>query len=219
MSVRPRGLWPPGLPRLASLRTWCTSTLPGSPHSSHRRVRSRVISSLRAVGGTGLGMRSVRTAFLVASQGDPAEPGYQIGLLPSRSTLASKHLRSPYRVWILACVWRPSSTRWTRCLAGRVGCTARSRIPCGCGPFLCSLPPNPACTFQRTGLSSDLCRVRDRVCVDPVISCRARGERQVPLRLLHCASLMVPSSFIACAPSPCGPSLAVSRLGGRYPAD
>ena len=68
-------------------------------------------------------------------------------------------------------------------LPGRVGCTARSRIPCGCGPFLCSLPPNPACTFQRTGLSSDLCRVRDRVCVDPVISCRARGERQVPLRL------------------------------------
>ena len=36
---------------------------------------------------------------------------------------------------------------------------------------------------------------------------------------LHCASLMVPSSFIACAPSPCGPSLAVSRLDGRYPAD
>jgi hypothetical protein len=104
-------------------------------------------------------------------------------------------------------------------VAGRVGCTARSRIPCGCGPFLCSLPPNPACTFQRTGLSSDLCRVRDRVCVDPVISCRARGERQVPLRLLHCASLMVPSSFIACAPSPCGPSLAVTRLVGRYPDD
>ena len=73
--------------------------------------------------------------------------------------------------------------------------------------------------FPGTGLSSDLCRVRDRVCVDPVISCRARGERQVPLRLLHCAFLMVPSSFIACAPSPCGPSLAVSRLDGRYPAD
>ena len=30
---------------------------------------------------------------------------------------------------------------------------------------------------------------------------------------------MVPSSFIACAPSPCGPSLAVSRLAGRYPDD
>ena len=36
---------------------------------------------------------------------------------------------------------------------------------------------------------------------------------------LHCASLMVPYRSIACAPSPCGPSLAVSRLDGRYPAD
>ena len=87
-----------------------------------------------------------------------------------------------------------------RCLPGRVGCTARSRIPCGCGPFLCSLPPNPACTFQRTGLSSD-------------------GERQVPLRV---SALRIPHgsfSLIACAPSPCGPSLAVSRLAGRYPDD
>jgi hypothetical protein len=33
--------------------------------------------------------------------------------------------------------------------ARRVGCTARSRIPCGCGPFLCSLPPNPACPLSR----------------------------------------------------------------------
>ena len=48
---------------------------------------------------------------------------------------------------------------------------------------------------------------------------RARGERQVPLRL---PALRIPHGrfpFIACAPSPCGPSLAVSRLGGRYPAD
>ena len=36
---------------------------------------------------------------------------------------------------------------------------------------------------------------------------------------LHFASLMVPLSFIACAPSPCGPDFPVSRLGGRYPAD
>src|SRR5690348_14648753 len=40
--------WPgPGSPRLVSLRTWCTSTLPGSPHSSHLLARSRVTSSLR----------------------------------------------------------------------------------------------------------------------------------------------------------------------------
>ena len=30
---------------------------------------------------------------------------------------------------------------------------------------------------------------------------------------------MVLNRSIACAPSPCGPPLAVSRLGGRYPAD
>jgi hypothetical protein len=36
---------------------------------------------------------------------------------------------------------------------------------------------------------------------------------------LHYAYLMVFNRSIACAPSPCGPSLAVSRLGGRYPAD
>src|SRR6266581_1029234 len=36
---------------------------------------------------------------------------------------------------------------------------------------------------------------------------------------LHFAYLMVLNRSIACAPSPCGPSLAVSRLGGRYPAD
>jgi hypothetical protein len=30
---------------------------------------------------------------------------------------------------------------------------------------------------------------------------------------------MVSSRSVACAPSPCGPLLAVSRLGGRYPAD
>jgi hypothetical protein len=36
---------------------------------------------------------------------------------------------------------------------------------------------------------------------------------------LHCASLMVINRSIACAPSPCGPALPVSRLGGRYPAD
>jgi integrase len=40
--------WPgPGVPRLASLRTWCTITVPGLPHSSHRRVRRRRTSSLR----------------------------------------------------------------------------------------------------------------------------------------------------------------------------
>src|ERR1039457_3514868 len=48
------------------------------------------------------------------------------------------------------------------------------------GPFPGSLPPNPACAFQRTGLSRDLCRVRDRVSVDPVMARRADDERLTP---------------------------------------
>ena len=48
------------------------------------------------------------------------------------------------------------------------------------GPFPGSLPPNPACTFQCTGLSRDLCRVRDGVRVDPVMAGRADDERLAP---------------------------------------
>ena len=47
-------------------------------------------------------------------------------------------------------------------------------------PFPCSLPPNPACGFHRTGLSSDLCRVLDGVCVDAVMARRADNERLAP---------------------------------------
>src|SRR5260221_10762824 len=52
--------------------------------------------------------------------------------------------------------------------------------PDGCGPFPRSLPPNPAGTFQCTGLSSDLCRVRDGVCVDVVMAYCADDERLAP---------------------------------------
>ena len=48
------------------------------------------------------------------------------------------------------------------------------------GPFPCSLPPNPACAVKRTGLSSDLCRVRDRVRVDVFVARRADDERLAP---------------------------------------
>ena len=48
------------------------------------------------------------------------------------------------------------------------------------GPFPCSLPPNPACTFRCTGLSSDLCRVRDWVRVDVLVACRADDEGLAP---------------------------------------
>jgi hypothetical protein len=47
MSAAQMGWSGPGVPRLASLRTWCTITVPGLPHSSHRRARSRRTSSLR----------------------------------------------------------------------------------------------------------------------------------------------------------------------------
>jgi integrase len=47
MSAAQMGWSGPGVPRLASLRTWCTITGPGLPHSSHRRARSRRTSSLR----------------------------------------------------------------------------------------------------------------------------------------------------------------------------
>ena len=48
------------------------------------------------------------------------------------------------------------------------------------GPFPGSLPPNPACTFRCTGLSSDLCRVRDGVRVDPVMAGAADDEGLAP---------------------------------------
>src|SRR4029450_10937806 len=69
------------------------------------------------------------------------------------------------------------------------------------GPFPGSLPPNPACPLSRH-------RAFQRL-----------ENAQRHFGWLHCASLMVIEPFIACAPSPCGPALPVSRLGGRYPAD
>jgi reverse transcriptase-like protein len=60
-----------------------------------------------------------------------------------------------------------------------VGWAAR-RGPGEPRPFPGSLPPNPAGGFHRTGLSSDLCRVRDRVRVDPVMARRADDERLAP---------------------------------------
>ena len=64
----------------------------------------------------------------------------------------------------------------------RVGCAARSRSRDGRGPFPRSLPPNPAGTFPGTGLSSDLCRVRDGVGVDVVVAGGADDEGLAP----HC---------------------------------
>src|SRR6266704_3269835 len=52
--------------------------------------------------------------------------------------------------------------------------------PGGCGPFPRSLPPNPAGIFRCTGLSSDLCRVRDGVRMDVVMAGGADDERLAP---------------------------------------
>src|SRR5271166_1204245 len=48
------------------------------------------------------------------------------------------------------------------------------------GPFPGSLPPNRTCTFSCIRLSSDLCRVRGGVRVDPVVAWRADDERLAP---------------------------------------
>src|SRR5260370_29479164 len=48
------------------------------------------------------------------------------------------------------------------------------------GPFPGSLPPNPACGFYRTGLSGDLCRVRDGARVDVLVAEGADDERLAP---------------------------------------
>ena len=80
------GWFGPAAPRLVSFLTWCTSVLPGSPHSSHRRVRSRWISSLRGYGAGG-GMRSAMTAFLSLIRGIPPNRATRSGL-PSRWALA-----------------------------------------------------------------------------------------------------------------------------------
>lgn len=48
------------------------------------------------------------------------------------------------------------------------------------GPFPGSLPPNPACGLYRTGISGDLCHVRDGVRVDPVMACCADDKGLAP---------------------------------------
>ena len=82
MTAAHAGWFGPAAPRLVSFLTWCTNTLPGSPHSSHRRVRSRWISSFRGW-DAGDGMRSMRTAFLSLIRGIPPNRATRSGL-PSR---------------------------------------------------------------------------------------------------------------------------------------
>ena len=70
----------PGRVRSASLRTWWVSTAAYCWHHSHRPLRSRVTSSLRA--GAGTAGRSSRTAFFCRCSGIP--PNLAIsGFLPA----------------------------------------------------------------------------------------------------------------------------------------
>src|SRR5262249_4425628 len=91
----------------------------------------------------------------------------------------------------------------------RVGCAARSRVRlCGFGPFPRSLPPTPAGTFGCTGLSSDLCRVRDGGGVDVVMAVGADDEGLAPhschegcprgLARSGCAEVGEPGDLVGC---------------------
>ena len=69
------------------------------------------------------------------------------------------------------------------------------------GPFPGSLPPNPACGFHRTGLSRDLCRVRD-------VPAALAENAKYHFGFLHCASLMVLNRS---SPVPLHPVVRLSR--------
>ena len=64
-------------------------------------------------------MRSFRTASLSRVKEIPPNRATRSGL-PLRWTLASKHLRSPYRVWILASCLAAILATVDWCLAARV---------------------------------------------------------------------------------------------------
>ena len=88
--------WPgPDSPRCLRLATWWTATVPPVSQSSHRRLRSRWISSLRGAGmGTGAGSRM--TARRSCRRGIPPNRATR-SFLPSRLRLASKHLLARHR--------------------------------------------------------------------------------------------------------------------------
>ena len=92
--------WPvPGFPSSLRLGTWWTATVVPVSQSSHSRVGA-VWQSLRGEGTrTGCGVADDRPPVL--PQGDPAESCYQV-LLSLRCFMASKHVRSPSLVSILA---------------------------------------------------------------------------------------------------------------------
>src|SRR5947208_8891884 len=80
--------------------------------------------------------------------------------LPVRWRRASKQVRGPSPVMTLA-LWRAAIVAAVDlCLAGRVGCPARSRVQAGL--FRAASLQTQRAPFGGTELSSDLCRERDR---------------------------------------------------------
>src|SRR5665811_1466857 len=67
-------------------------------------------------------------------------------------TLAGRDF-APFLTRQIRCAPVPAAVRH-RCME-KVGSTARRGACLSAGPFPCGLPPNPACPFRGTGLSSD----------------------------------------------------------------
>jgi hypothetical protein len=97
-----------------------------------------------------------------------------------------------------------------------VGCAARSRTRCGYGPFPRSLPPNPAGTFQCTGLSSDCAAFATGP--GPFLPRSRRTSSTVPASCItHTSRFLIVRS-----PVPLRPVVRLSRspeLAGRYSCD
>jgi hypothetical protein len=91
----------PAAARSASLRTWCTCTLAGCSPSSHHPARSRLMSWLPRGRVSGAAGRSLMTALRCRFSGMPPKRATS-GFLPSRWVRASKHLRGPCGVAMVA---------------------------------------------------------------------------------------------------------------------
>src|SRR5437588_10989749 len=169
--------WPgPGFPSWLSPATWWTATVAPCSHSSHRRLRSRWISSLRgAVTRTGAG--SVMTARLSCLRGIPPNRAAR-SFLPSRQILASKQVLGPSAVMTFAVKRAVILVTVDLCLAGRVGCPARSRVQAGL--FRAASLHTQRAPFVGPELSSDLCRERDRCCVNVLVASGADDECLAP---------------------------------------
>ena len=137
MCFRPRGLWASRPGEVGELADLVDVHVPVSLHHSHRPVRSRVTSSLRAVAG--IAGRSSRTAFFCRCSGippnlatsgflPPLDAGLEAGTLPVRGVdlglVLAGHLATRG-----SGAWRPGSSASTSWQPIRAGSTATRRWP------------------------------------------------------------------------------------------